>query len=265
MAAQNESPLAGTVLLYSRPEPLDAEKHAKLGMKRIDTPFSFAAKQHFVPLHVGEFGPAGVSYPIIFAGENYSPLAVMGLQEGENLYVDNKGGYRAGCYVPAFIRRYPFVGARDDQLQRTVICIDRDADLWTEDKPDVMLFENGEPTAFTKSCIDFCGQFDQDRTRTDSFVSMLRELDLFETKQTTFTPRDPKTGDAAAPVLIAEYYAISEAKLNALPAEKFVELRDNGGLNQIYAHLNSLYGWDRIISESMLRGNVAAVTPAGNA
>lgn len=264
MADSIENALSGNVLLYVRPEPLDAERHAKLGMRRIDTPFSFAARQHFVPLHVGEFGPAGVSYPIIFAGESYSPLAVMGLQEGENLYVDSQGGFRAGCYVPAFIRRYPFVGARDDQLQRTVICIDRGADLWTEENPDVMLFENGQPTDFTKSCIEFCSQFDQDRARTESFVAMLRDLDLFETKQTTFTPRDA-TGAAGQPVLVAEYYAISEAKLNALPQEKFVELRDNGALNQIYAHLMSLFGWDRIISESMLRGNVAQAQVAGNA
>ncbi len=265
MADPIETPVSGAVLLYNQPEPLDAERHARLGMKRMAAPFGFAAKQHFVPLHVGEFGPAGVSYPIIFAGDAYSPLAVMGLQEGENLYVDDKGNFRAGCYVPAFIRRYPFVGARDDQAQRTVICIDRAADLWTEDDPDVMLFEGGQPSEFTKSCIEFCGQFDQDRARTDSFVALLRELDLFETKQTTFTPRDPNTGAAAQPVLIAEYYAISETKLNALPHDKFVELRDNGALHQIYAHLTSLFGWDRIIAESMLRGNIAPVTPMGNA
>lgn len=265
MAVQNETPLSGAVLLYVNPEPLDAMRHAKLGMKRMDAPFGFAARQHFVPLHVGEFGPAGVSYPIIFAGETYSPLAVMGLQEGENLYVDDKGGFRPGCYVPAFIRRYPFVGARDDQAQRTVICIDRGADLWTEENPDVLLFENGEPSAFTKSCIEFCSQFDQDRARTDSFVAMLKDLDLFETKQTTFTPRDPNTGEAGQPVLVAEYYAISEAKVNALAPEKLAELRDNGALNQIYAHLISLFGWDRIISESMLRGNVAQAPVAGHA
>ena len=265
MSDPTQTPLSGAVLMYSQPEPLDAERHAKLGMKRMATPFSFAAKQHFVPLHVGEFGPAGVSYPIIFAGDAYSPLAVMGLQEGENLYIDDKGGFRAGCYVPAFIRRYPFVGARDDNMQRTVICIDRSADLWTEDNPDVMLFENGQPTEFTKSCIDFCGQFDQDRARTDNFVELLKSLDLFETKQTTFTPRDPNTGAAAAPVLIAEYYAVSEAKLHALPHDKYIELRDNGALQQIYAHVMSLFGWDRIIAESMLRGNVATAAPAGNA
>ncbi len=66
-------------------------------------------------------------------------------------------------------------------------------------------------------------------------------------------------------MLIAEYYAISETKLNALPHDKFVELRDNGALHQIYAHLTSLFGWDRIIAESMLRGNIAPVTPMGNA
>ncbi|MDR3508885.1 MAG: SapC family protein [Caulobacteraceae bacterium] len=263
MAAENNVPLSGNVLLYNRPEPLDAERHAKLGMRRSETPFSFAASQHFIPLHVGEFGPAGANYPIIFAGEAFAPLAVMGLQDGENLYIDAHGAYRPGCYIPAFIRRYPFVGARDEAMQRMVICIDRESDLWTESNPDVMLFENGQPTDFTKSCIEFCSQFDQVRLRTESFTQMLKDLDLFETKQTTFTPRDAN-GVAGQPVLIAEYYAISEAKLNALPQDKLVELRDNGALSQIYAHLNSLFGWDRLIAESMARNN-AAQAIAGHA
>jgi hypothetical protein len=246
------SPIAGQVLFYSNPEPLDSVRHAKLGMKSSDTPYGFAAKQHFVPLHVGEFPIAAINYPIIFAGDQRAPVAVMGVNAGENLFISPDGLFRPGAYVPAFIRRYPFVVARDDQFSRTVVCIDRPFELFTEDNPDVMLFENGQPSAFTNRCIEFCGQFDADARVTASFVQLLTDLDLFETRKTNFTPR-LANGEAGEPVLIAEYFAISEEKVKALPADKLVELRDNGALGQIYAHLISLNGWDRLIMETAAR------------
>jgi len=246
------NPVSGNVLLYERPEPLDARRHGNLGLIKSDKPFSFVAKQHFVPLHVGEFGPASINYPIIFAGEARAPLAVVGMTAGENLFVGEDGGYRPGVYVPAFIRRYPFVGALDEVAQKMVVCIDRASSLWIEGGGDVPLFENGQPTEFTKSCIDFCGQFDVDRRQTELFVKMLTDLDLFETRQTTFTPRTPD-GVAGEPQLVAEFFGVSEDRLKALPTEKLLELRDNGGLGQIYAHLISLFCWDRLVAESLTR------------
>jgi hypothetical protein len=246
------NPVSGNVLLYERPEPLDARRHGNLGLSKTDKPFGFVAKQHFVPLHVGEFGPASVNYPIIFAGEARAPLAVVGITAGENLFVAEDGGYRPGVYVPAFIRRYPFVGALDEVAQKMVVCIDRASDLWIEGGGDVPLFENGQPTEFTKSCIEFCGQFDADRRQTDLFVKMLTDLDLFESRQTTFTPRMAE-GVAGEPQLVAEFFGVSEEKLKALPTDKFLELRDNGGLGQIYAHLISLFCWDRLVAESLTR------------
>lgn len=251
------NPLSGQVLLYVNPEPLDSERHAKLGMMRSDRPFSFAAGQHFVPLHVGEFGPAAINYPIIFAGEQRAPIAVMGVTPGENLFIAPDGQFRLGAYVPAFIRRYPFVVARDSTMDRNVVCIDRSFALFTEQNPDVMLFENGQPSAFTKSCIDFCGQFDADGQMTLNFTKLLTDLDLLDTKQTTYTPRNPD-GSAGQPQLVAEYFAVSEDKLKTLPADKLVELRDNGALSQIYAHMLSLLAWDRLILETVDRQNRAA-------
>ncbi|HEX4198792.1 MAG TPA: SapC family protein [Caulobacteraceae bacterium] len=254
--ADPESPVTGNVLLYDRPEPLDPRRHANLGLLKTDKPFGFVAKQHFVPLHVGEFGPASVNYPIIFAGEARAPLAVVGVTAGENLYVSDDGAWRTGVYVPAFIRRYPFVGALDEQAQKMVVCIDRGSSLWVEGGGDVPLFENGQPTEFTKSCIDFCSQFDVERRQTDLFVKMLTDLDLFETRQTTYTPRSPD-GVALEPQLVAEFFGVSEDRLKALPQQKLVELRDNGALGQIYAHMISLFSWERLLSESLQRRSQA--------
>lgn len=246
------SPVTGQVLFYTQPEPLDINRHGNLGMMATDRPFRFAAKQHFIPLHAGEFGPAAVSYPIIFAGADYAPLAVMGLSAGENMFISEDGLYRAGVYVPSFIRRYPFVGARDDQAQRTIVCIDRASDLWVEGKADVMLFENGEASQFTKNCIEFCSQFDADRAASDLFVTMMRDLDLFETRQATFTPR-LENNVLGEPQLVAEFFAVSEPKLKELPDAKYLELKENGALPLIFAHMTSLFGWERLIAESLAR------------
>jgi hypothetical protein len=86
-----------------------------------------------------------------------------------------------------------------------------------------------------------------------SFVKLLQELDLFELKTATFTPPTPEGAPTAEPQKIAEYFGVSEEKLGQLPADKFIELRDNGALAQIYAHLLSLVGWDRLISLALVR------------
>ena len=242
--------LSGQVMFYAKPEPLDPVQHARLGMNRTDRPYSFAAHQHFVPLHVGEFGFAGVCYPVIFSGAEYTPIAVMGLTAGSNLFIQEDGLLRPGYYAPSFLRRYPFVGARDDASDRVIVCIDRASSLWIDGPADVNLFEGGEPSEFTKSCIEFCGRYDADRAVTDGFIKQLRDLDLFEPKQTTFTPQLPD-GSPGEPQVVAEYSAVSRDKLNALPVEAIMGLRANGALQQIYAHLTSLHGWDKLLAETM--------------
>ncbi|HEV2364293.1 MAG TPA: SapC family protein [Caulobacteraceae bacterium] len=245
--------LTGSVLFYSQPEPLNRETHGNLGLKRLDKPFAFAATTQVVPLTVGEFPLAALSFPIIFAGEQHQPLAVMGLNANENMFV-NDGGFESGVYVPAYIRRYPFVLANDPQREQLVVCIDRAAPMLGE-LPDLAFFDDkGEPTEYTKGCIQFCQDFETEVRRTESFCNLLRELDLFETRKATHTPVLPGGGQGE-PQTIAEYFAVSEAKMKALPDAKIRELLDNGALAQIYAHLTSLIGWDRLIALAIVRQN----------
>lgn len=249
--------LAGTVLFYGQPEPLSAENHGKLGANPVENPYGFVAASHVVPLTVTEFSPAALSYPVIFVGENRQPVAVMGLRPGENLFVEANGAFRAEAYIPAYVRRYPFVFANDDAQKRLILCIDRAAPFITEGG-QTPLFENGEPSAYTQQAMEFCNNFEQERARTDSFMQLLKDLDLLDVREAVFTPRNPD-GTPGEAQKIAEYYAVSEDKLKALPAEKLVELRDNGALGQIYAHMVSLLGWDRLIAMAFQR---AAQTPA---
>jgi hypothetical protein len=261
--ASDVGQISGTVLFYSKPEPLAPDLHQKLGVKRMDGPFGFAKEGHAVPLTVTEFQLFAVTGPIIFVGEDKIPLAVMGLNPGENMFVQANGTFESGVYIPAYIRRYPFVFANDANAGQMILCIDRNAEFIVPGG-DMPFFEaNGEPSEYTKGCITFCNDYEVERQRTQNFVQLLKDLDLFELKEATYTPANPD-GTAGEPQKIAEYFGISEAKLNALPADKVMELRDTGALSQIYAHLISLVGWDRLIAIAMTRA-AAADPQAANA
>jgi hypothetical protein len=251
---------SGNVLFYSKPEPLSRELHGKIGLRRVEKPFGFAAKTNVVPLTVGEFPMAALSYPIIFAGERYQPLAVMGIGQGSNLYVGADGAFEVGAYIPAYIRRYPFVLANDQARGQLVVCIDRSSSLLGEDCELPFFDEKGEATAYTNGCIEFCNNFETEGRRTEAFVNLLKELDLFEVKRATMTPANPD-GTPGEPQPLAEYFAVSEEKLKALAPEKLMELIANGAVAQIYAHLTSLIGWDRLVALTMSRA-AAAPTPA---
>lgn len=256
--------ISGNVLFYSKPEPLTQQLHGKLGVKRMDGPFSFAKASHVVPLTVGEFPVAALTGPIIFVGEEKTPLAVMGLNAGENMFVTPEGLFEAGVYVPAYIRRYPFVFANDEKAGQMILCIDRAAEFIVEGGDMAFFDEKGELTEYSKNCVEFCNNYEAERQRTMSFVQLLRALDLFELKTATFTPPNPD-GTPGEPQKIAEYWGISEDKLNALKPEQLAELRDNGALQQIYTHLVSLGGWDRLVALAMFRAAQAAGPAAANA
>ncbi len=249
--------LDGSVLFYSKPEPLSMEMHGKLGVNPVEKPYAFVAASHVVPLTVTEFAPAALSYPVVFLGDAKQPVAVMGLRQAENLYVSAAGDFRPEAYIPAYVRRYPFVFANDAQAQRMILCIDRAAPFLAEGA-QAPLFVDGQPSDYVTQAMEFCNNFEQERQRTDSFVKLLTELDLFDVREAVFTPRNEK-GEPGAPQKLADYHAVSEDKLKALPAEKLAELRDNGALGQIYAHLVSLLGWDRLIALAFQRASETPV------
>jgi hypothetical protein len=243
--------VSGNVLLYSRPEALNVQQHGNLGLSPVDQPFNFARSAHAVPVAVTEFGPAGLCYPLIFMGDEYQPLVVMSIRQQENLFINDQGLFDFDIYVPAYIRRYPFVLANDQSTGQLVVCIERDAES-VQENGQVPLFTNGEPSEFTKQAIEFCTNFEAERQRTVNFVQIIKDLDLFELKEAIFNPQNAD-GSPGAPVKLADYFGISETKLNALPADKLAELRDTGALQQIYIHLNSLMNWDKLVSRTLQR------------
>lgn len=254
---KNDALLTGNVLFYKNPEPLNPDVHATLGISAVPAPHGFVAETNVVPLTVSEFPAASLSYPIVFIGENFMPVAAMGLSSGQNVFVSAEGVFKSDAYLPAFARRYPFVFANDEGQQRMILCVDVEAPMVKKSNPDVPFFENGKATAYVENAMQFCTDFETERRRTESYVQLLRDLNLLAPRETLYRPQNPD-GSAGEPQKIAEYFAVDDKALNALSPEKLAELRDNGALTHIYAHLNSLLAWDKLIALTLERNQQAA-------
>ncbi len=253
----NDATLTGNVLFYKTPEPLSPENHGAMGISATAAPHAYIAETNVVPLTVAEFPAASLSYPIVFIGDAMMPVAAMGLSTAQNVFVSENGNFKPDAYLPAFARRYPFVFANDEAQERMILCVDTAAPMVVANNPDVPFFENGKATAYVETAMQFCSDFETERRRTESFVGLLRELDLLAARETLYRPQNAD-GTPGEPQKIAEYFAVDEAKLGALTGDKLVELRDNGALTHIYAHLNSLLAWDKLIAMTMERNAAAA-------
>jgi len=261
-ANQGTPSIQGTLPLYKKPEPLNAQAHKGKGLKYGSRPFDFLNATHFVPVTVGEFASAGGDYPLIFLGENRVVVAVMGLREGENLFVDpNTGEYSHFHYLPAFVRRYPFVGAvHTDEADRFTVCVDTQSHLFS-DKPDVQFFdEDGKPTEFTQRAVEFVRRYEGDVVVTQQFINRMKELDLFEEQTTNYQPRDAAGEPVGEPQVVASYWGLSLKKLNELPTKTLEELRDNSYLGAIYAHILSMARWEQVMARAAFRAGAAGAT-----
>lgn len=257
-ATTNEARLSGTVPLYRNVEPLNRQKHANYGVNVISSPFSFLKDWHFVPAIAAEFPTASGSYPLVFLGDRKMPVVVMGLRQGSNLFVMEDGNFDQDHYVPAYVRRYPFVSAANPDDQPSTICIDVDAEFVVSENPERSFFdEKGEPTEYTNQAIDYVSAFERDAKATEAFVERLIAMDLFEKKEVKVS--DPANPDN--PQTVAEYFGVSEEKFAAIPADKLAEMRDSGDLAAVISHLISLQRWERILRRTSVEA-AAAGAPA---
>ncbi|QFT78191.1 SapC family protein [Erythrobacter sp. THAF29] len=254
-------------LFYKDLLPLNSRDHKDWKAGSFENA-DFLASTHAIPLTVDEFVDAQRNYPIVFtAGENPLPIALMGLNEGVNTFIDESGKLEAGVYVPAYIRRYPFILAKlQKDSDDMSLCFDPSAGVIGKDKEGNALFEDGgEPTEYTKQVLDFCQKFEEAGQRTRQLLEELKKLDLLMDGEIAITRSDqPDT-----PFVYRGFRMVDEKKLRELPAETVEQLNKNGILMIIHAHLFSLNLMRAIFERQSAQGkvpepNANAPAPATN-
>lgn len=232
-----------TVMLYEKPVLLNRELHKA---KRISpsNSFAFANKANSLYLAAVEFVEACKEYPIVFtqvAQGKVVPVAMLGLREGENLYVDRDSRWLAD-YVPAFVRRYPFVLAELEAKQMGV-CIDEGYVGLNEHEGEALFDSKGNNTAFLQNALDFLNRYQVEYLRTDRFCKRLQDFGLLMEMNAKADLFDGSS------FIVNGLMVVDERKLLELTDSQALDLYRSGELSWIYAHLVSLPNLNRLVDK----------------
>jgi len=224
-------------LLYRGLEPLSRQAHGDKKVRRIST-IPAVNQAHAVPVTVDEFMLAGRFFPIIFSsGEQPVPLALMGLHEGANTYFDAEGKLiDANVYVPAYLRRYPFLLARlTEETDQLSLCFDPTAEAVGDFDDGDALFDGEDPSQATNDILAFCEQFEQAGHRTGAFVAELQGMGLLMEGEVAIQP-----DNSEQPFIYRGFQMIDETKFRDLRGDELRQMNQNGTLGLVMAHLFSL-------------------------
>jgi len=223
-------------LMYNQLEPLSTQVHANYKMSPVDAA-PHLAKVHAVPLVIDEFVAAQRHYPIVFSlGDNPVPLALMGLNEGVNTFVDDEGKLLGPTYVPAYVRRYPFMLARVSQDEDTLsLCFDPSSGFLGEFEEGQPLFDGDQPSEATQGVMKFCEEFELSAQRTNGFMEELKKLDILMEGELSV-----QFNSETQPNVYRGFKMVDEEKFRELRGDELRRMSQNGMLPLLLAHLFSL-------------------------
>lgn len=239
------------LFFYESIVALNREQHRNMKLDKSRADAKFAADTHYVPVAGTEFESAARDYPILFAnggGGEGGPILLLGLTEGHNPFITDDNRWRPDTYVPAFVRRYPFVLARQGGEEADAasgdpgyaVCIDEACPAINEDEGDALFDDEGNDSQLLQNSVAFLNQYLADIERTSKFHERLRDLDLL-------VPRDLQVARTGGQYYtLKDFSFIDVSRLNRLTDAEIAGLQRDGHLAWIHAHLISLGNLSRL-------------------
>lgn len=225
-------------LFYQNPEALRVAVHGRAGLAGTGGTFGFARPANAVPIVLAEFAAAARQYPIVFVGEDEPvPVIVLGKSSDTNLFVDNTGNWREACYVPAYVRRYPFIpitGSNDQMTLGIDIACERYVDNCGDEPMAMRLFDDaGEPASFVREAMQLCKEYSDFHAITAEFCKALRNAGLL-------VPATMQTADGHR---VRGFSVVEGKALSALDDATVVAWWRNGWMDAIALHRASQRNW----------------------
>jgi hypothetical protein len=199
------------------------------------------------PVTVDEFRKLQVHYPIVFQpdGEGgFAPAALFGLQEGENLFL-NEQGWDAD-YLPLSVQRLPFsIGVADDELR---MMVDMDSKRISHGaEGEAAFLPHGGPSDFTENANAVLRTLHEGLQATTDFVQTLMKYELLESFVLDVERPDGSRGQ------LVGFYIIHEERLAALDAATVGLLHQADYLQPIYMAIASLSNFTALIKRHLAR------------
>lgn len=247
-------------LFYNDLMPLNSRDHNEWKARAVDRA-AWVGNQHAVPLTVDEFTQAQRYFPIVFSmGDHPVPLALLGLNEGVNVFFDAEGKATEDFYVPAYIRRYPFLLAKlSPENENLSLCFDPSSDLVGEFEDGKALFEGTEPSEHTRELLQFCERFEEAGLRTQGFVDELVKAGLLMDGEVSIQQNDGNT----QPFIYRGFQMINQEKLREVRGDQLRKWNESGMLALIYSHLLSLDLMRIIFAKQTAQGKGPAAAAQG--
>ncbi len=232
-------------LFYKKAVPLNKEVHSELYIEGIEG-YAHTKETNSIYIAAVEFLQVSREYPIVFAkdGDNkVFPVALLGLEKNQNLFVDKKGEWNAN-YIPAYVRRYPFILATaEDKKDNFVVCIDESFPGFNTAKEGNPLFnEKLEQSEILNQAVDFLKGYQTHVKLTAQFCENLTKLDVLEPMQANI---ERATGEKTS---LGGFMGVNREKLKALKPAKLTELLKSDQMELIFAHLASLSNINSLIN-----------------
>lgn len=249
-------------LFYRELTAFDTDQHGKLSFPDVPTSYRFAAQTNVIPLLINEIPFALQHYPLVFLpGNGQEPptlAALVGIGDDKNRYVNADGQWRADTYIPAWVRRYPFLAVGTDTQADPVLAIDTKAEWLDAKGGDPFIGADGKPTARLEFVLNFQREFADFAKRTQTIVRSLYEAGVLEGGSLRI---DPPAGDKAGQSReIQGFFIVSEPKLRSLSAKQAGKLHQSDALGLAYAQLFSMANLAKVLAEPV--APVTSGTPA---
>lgn len=223
-------------MFYKHPVPVEPARHAKAGLRpRADV--GFASETNAIALTAAEIPHAARCYPIVFVrGAPTVPVAVVGLRDKQNLFVDASGQWREHCYVPAYVRRYPFILSEVPNSQQLVLCVDEHASNFESESP-TPFFVDGKPGDALQRSFKFTETYQAHYHDTRLFGEWLDQNDMLEGKVARAELGNGHT------LTLQGFRLLNPQRLRELDDAQVLDLHKRGWLPLLHFHLQSLQNW----------------------
>ncbi len=229
--------------MYKNIKIINSDEDKKLKISEIKT-FKYASKATQVIITYEEFFETAKSQPIVFGKDeqgSYYAAALLGLKEGKNLFINGKGEWKNEAYIPAYLRRYPFIFVQDGET--LALAVDKDCKEVNEKKGQALFDENGEMSKYATAVLDFMKAFQAASVKTSAIIKIMDEMGLLEEANASMKLSDES-------FMVKGFYRVNEKKLDALSDEDTLKLVKSGFYKFIIAHLLSLSNFSKLVRYS---------------
>ncbi len=202
-------------LFYKNPSPLDARAHSDLSLKK-NFGLSFASEINAVPVNLIEMPQICHYFPIAFSpDESATPVAILGLRDNENLFINSKGEWLENAYIPAYIRRYPFIFAELPESDQLSLCVDMDDKIIEKNGDQPFFDKDGKASLLSQNALEFCKSYHAAAQQTQDFSKLLLEQDLLIDRAAEINLGNGQK------IQFAGFKILNEEKFNKLPDAQF--------------------------------------------